>query len=210
LNNLGSVAAKQGDDETAVSLYVESLEMARDDGDLRSMVTGLQNLGWLDLKAGRLADAAARYDECLTIVDHFENRWTYAALLAGIGLIALERSDLPEAQRLLRDGLSIHHELGDLPQLGSFLGWLACIAVANGQPLRAARWFGAAEVVRARINDDLDPYAASLHERHIRVGLTQVDADRWAAAWAEGRAIPLDAAVREALDVDPTHPVPRA
>jgi hypothetical protein len=75
------------------------------------------------------------------------------------------------------------------------LAQLAAVAAAQGQPLKAARLLGAAAVLHeASANPqrlDHDRQAADL-----RAALGEA---AFAAAWAEGRAMPLEAAVSLAL-----------
>ena len=66
--------------------------------------------------------------------------------------------------------------------------YLAHIAVARGQPLDAARLFGAAEVLRERIGFPIQASYATEYAHAVAAARAQWDADAFARAWAEGRA----------------------
>jgi hypothetical protein len=69
------------------------------------------------------------------------------------------------------------------------------------QPAGAARLFGAAEAVRESAGIPLPPVQRAAYERDLAAASTQLDQVAWETAWAEGRALTLDQAIAEALDV---------
>jgi DNA-binding NarL/FixJ family response regulator len=69
----------------------------------------------------------------------------------------------------------------------------------TGQPERAARLYGAAEALREAIGIPLPPYHRPEYEREVAVTREALGEDRFAAAYAAGRALSIDEAVAEAL-----------
>jgi hypothetical protein len=78
---------------------------------------------------------------------------------------------------------------------------IAALAADRGQPKDAARMFGAAEALREATGLTIEHAAPrALYEQHLAALRAQLDPDTLAAAWAEGRAMPLADAIAEALD----------
>jgi hypothetical protein len=64
---------------------------------------------------------------------------------------------------------------------------------------RAARLFGAEEALREAIGFSLLPAQRAEHDRDVAAACTGLGEGIFASTWAEGRALPLDRAIREAL-----------
>ncbi|HWE63591.1 MAG TPA: hypothetical protein VHB98_17905 [Chloroflexota bacterium] len=97
------------------------------------------------------------------------------------------------------DGIPARHPLGDKPGFAECFEGLAVVAAAIGQPLRAARLFGAAEAVRETIGRPVEIEDRAVHERTIPAVCDALGEEECAAAWAAGRAIPLEQVIAEAL-----------
>jgi len=83
------------------------------------------------------------------------------------------------------------------------LSGLTAVALAKGEPARAARLFGAVEGLRATIQAPLWPAEQVERDRHTQALAAQMDETERAAAWAEGRTLTLEQAVAEALEMTP-------
>jgi hypothetical protein len=64
---------------------------------------------------------------------------------------------------------------------------------------RAVRLWGAAEKLRERIGAPLPPVDQTKHTQTVADARTYLDVATFAAAWAEGRAMPLEQVVAYAL-----------
>ena len=94
----------------------------------------------------------------------------------------------------------IRRELGDRRALAGCWEGLARVAGALGQPGRAAWLFGAAEVLRDTLGAPLAPADRADNEREIAAARAVLGEEAFAAAWAEGRALSLDGAIKYALE----------
>jgi non-specific serine/threonine protein kinase len=79
------------------------------------------------------------------------------------------------------------------------LAWLAC---DRSQPTRAARLFGAADELRVRTGAAPHPPWRAEHERYVSAARAQLGDQAFSAAWADGRAQPLDEMISFALEDD--------
>jgi hypothetical protein len=139
--------------------------------------------------------AAALWEDCLVLSRELGDVWCIAFALGGLGDTARMQGDYRRAAELLREGLSLQLEQGNRMDAAFALEALAILAAAQQQPRKAARLWGAAEALREAINAplpaayqrDYEPYLAE-----ARAGLGEA---AYTAAWAEGRAMPLEQAL---------------
>ncbi len=75
----------------------------------------------------------------------------------------------------------------------------AALAGSRGHPLRSARLWGAAEALREAIGTIFSPIECYFYEPYIAAARAQLDEAAWEAAWAEGRAMGLEATAECAL-----------
>ena len=77
----------------------------------------------------------------------------------------------------------------------------AHLAVREQQPARAARLLGAAEALRHKTSAPVKPIRLKTYQHIVDRGKAQLSEQAWDAAWAVGRAMPLDDAIDYALSV---------
>jgi hypothetical protein len=129
-----------------------------------------------------------------------------AYVLVGLGGTALRQGDLATAGAHLAECLGIAREYGDETLVADMLESLAGLAAAEARPERAARLAGAAAALRATIGAPRGPAAVVRLEQELALARQALDAERYAAAWAEGQAMPVEQAVAYALDEAPDAP----
>ena len=86
-------------------------------------------------------------------------------------------------------------EAGDKFWMAVCLEGLAGVAAAQGQPVGAARLFGAAAALRGAIGAPMEPARRAAYERHLAATRAQLTEEAFATAWAEGRALTPEQAV---------------
>ncbi|HWB71324.1 MAG TPA: BTAD domain-containing putative transcriptional regulator [Egibacteraceae bacterium] len=204
LEQLATNAEAGGDHARAGALYEEALAAARHAGSDRHIAYGCASLAMIELAAGNVDRAARLSAEGLVSARRSGSLTVQALALALGGVIALERSDpanaasgYGEALRLCRDAGMTHWAL-------DCVCGLAAAARLQGDRVRAARLFGAAQrlyqaagLVRER-GIERDCY-----ERH-RAGLhAETDPGVFDTAWVEGEAMTMEQAVAYALEEAP-------
>ena len=106
--------------------------------------------------------------------------------------MAHAQGDDGRATALYEESLALCRELGDKHGLAECLEGLAGVAVAQQQLERAARLLGAAETLREATGAPLSPGERVRYDRDmsaVRAGLGEA---AFAAAWATGKAMPLE------------------
>jgi ATP/maltotriose-dependent transcriptional regulator MalT len=197
----GYVANNRGEPERAGSAVTESGRLYRDVGD--PWGAGLAVMGGVHiaLAEGDPAQAERLLAEAEALLRAAGAPWGLGAALSMRALLALLRGDDVAAVSLLRECIRLSRTLADTASLGVELANLAGALAMLGWGERSARLFGAAEALRERAGLEIRfaPWQ-ELHGRHLAALRERLDADSLAAAWAEGRALPPDRAVAEALD----------
>ncbi|MEU5181015.1 LuxR C-terminal-related transcriptional regulator [Streptomyces longwoodensis] len=146
-----------------------------------------------------------------TCAEHGE-QWVLSYVERMLALAHTVRADWARAERHGREALRLKHALHDVVGIGLTLDLLARVAAGRAEPERAAVLLGVADRVWA----DVDP------DRWGSADLTgpRRDSERYAAgalgraayrrAYARGAALPLAAAVEQALDTGPAGTDPAA
>ena len=200
LRQLGYTAMVQGNWEQAENFLKESLALAREIGLKRGVATALNYSAQLARRRGDLAQAADLSKKSLILSREMGHMWDILEHLLILGEIIRDQGNLAQARALFEEGLSLAQQAGDKPFIRLHLVGLASLAVAEHQSQQAARLFGAAECLfDLRKELDSDPYRRTVYERDMATIRAQLGEEAFAAAWAQGRTMPLEQAIDEAL-----------
>ena len=198
LLEVGAQAAIAGDAERATELCEEGLALARKIRD--AMLTGahLIVMGEVARVLGDDDRAVARYEEALALARARGHASSVALALNNLGLVAIRQDRDDRAAALFAEALSIWQALGERWPMAETLEGLAVLAWKRGQAERAARALGAVEALNEALGVPWSPAEPAQVERTIASLRTTLGGDRFATAWAAGRALPLEQALAEA------------
>ncbi len=131
-----------------------------------------------------------------------------AIALKGLATSARAQGDVTRAAVHFQQALIHYAELRDPRGMAACVEALARVAGLAGLPEQAARLFGAAEGLRQSAGAALPPREQEPHARSVAATRATLDDSVFAAAWATGRALPLDKVIAEALAIEaPTEPL---
>lgn len=175
-------------------VHAESLELYRQEGDQWGVAYVLKDMGLVAMERGDLVAARPFLEESLAIFQHFGDPATLT--LIALGLLALRQGNCEEACARLLASLATCRPTGIKRAIVECLEGLAEVMAETGEPVKAARWFGAADALREAIS------FSALRDRHegarASVRRTLGEAS-FAAAWAAGRSLTWQQAADEAL-----------
>jgi predicted ATPase/DNA-binding CsgD family transcriptional regulator len=177
----------------------EALARMRRFGDDWGAAQMLNMLGDLERSLGDDASAAARYEEALMLLRRVGMTGTIPSLLQNLGYLALRRGDARRAWRLFREGLALFRDQGDQRGLADCLDGLGAAMASLAQPERAARLFGAADRLRETVGAGVWPANLADYERGVTTARDDLGTQGFEAAWAEGRARPVEETISQAL-----------
>jgi hypothetical protein len=152
------------------------------------------SLGALETVVGRHDDADRDLTETRELGERFDNDWLAAASRIQLGQLALARSSLDEARAWLGDVLKISTASENHYNIILCLAAFAQLALAEGDPERAATLAGAARGLRRRAG--LEVFTALTGEVQLVVAVRQaLDADSFDRAYAAGSRLNRDEAL---------------
>lgn len=199
LNNLGLVAVELEDHAAAQSLFEESMTLRRELGDQQGISFVLCNLRMVAHLRGRHGDAQARYEEALDLQRMLGDRGMVAKLTNNLGASLYLQGDYRKGRTLLQEALAIWTELHSRFELVLSLEDFACLAWLEGEAVGAARLWGRAAQLRQDMGQGRSPTEQATTNPHVAATRSALGDTAFEAAWAEGRALPLDKVIRELL-----------
>jgi non-specific serine/threonine protein kinase len=122
-----------------------------------------------------------------------------AIVLNELGRLACLEGNALEAAQRFGESLRLCWSAINLWSLPKALEGLACVAVLTAQPERAVRLVAAAAALRERTGAPVMVADRGNYEQIVQRSRQQLSPAIFAAAWDEGRALPLEDVVAEAL-----------
>ncbi|HEY7118703.1 MAG TPA: LuxR C-terminal-related transcriptional regulator, partial [Tepidisphaeraceae bacterium] len=147
--------------------------------------------------AADLVRATGSYQEALSTFRDADHVRGEARALRGLASVAYKQRDLRRALALTHEVLSLAWAQGWPVYV--YLEDIGDVAGRVGMPEVAARLYGVAHEERERYGRPIPPVFREEVERDMTVARRALGDAAFAAAWADGRALPLDKAVAEAL-----------
>ena len=205
----GTAAIQLGDPE-AGAVIGESLALARGLGDAWSLARALHYAGELARSSGEYARARAHYEESLSFYRLLGHQDGVARVLHNLGYVAQHQGDLRRAAASFAEAMAVAREHGDRWNLAHYLAGLGGTALGLGQPERAARLLGSAAARLRAAAVPPWPVDRAEHDRHRAVARARLGEAAFAAAWADGWAMPAEQALAEAAEVAAGRDTPRS
>jgi predicted ATPase/class 3 adenylate cyclase len=189
LLGLGNVVYSEGRFEEAKRLHEDSLTLWRRLGRQDFVAKSLHNLGNLALCLGQTDEAMAFFEESLPLKRKLGNQSSVASTLNSLGCIALERGDYERSAALLGESLRLYLKLGHYTEgIPQTLNNLARLAREQGGLERAAHLLTRV----AALSESIDALLPPDYEDNVAATRAAMGEAAFAAAWTEGRALPLE------------------
>lgn len=202
LNSLANVAVERGDYPDARALYEESLALRRDLRDKRGIAVALNNLSVIARDQSDWQRAAALSVESAALFRGLGDTQGVALSLVTLGMAKYHLGCFTEAAELHRQSLALFGELENKRDIAEWLEVLAMIANTHGQPSLAAHLFGAADRALEELGSSMGPARSARYRRYVVEVQDGLGEEAFAAAWAEGRAMPFEDAIAAALTAE--------
>jgi predicted ATPase/class 3 adenylate cyclase/tetratricopeptide (TPR) repeat protein len=200
LSALATAETNLGEFDAARDHLGEALEAARAAGDRRRLAYATCELGFLAFACGDGELAMREYREGRRLFREAGLETDYLAWNNSVAVCEYRRGDYAAAAALWREGLRCHYAAFDQPRICIDMSGLAMIASLNGRRESAAQLYGAASAIGDRIGITFFSGERALREQARRATEKEMGAAEFARRFAEGRALPLDDAVRLALE----------
>jgi non-specific serine/threonine protein kinase len=201
LGLLGWQTFMQGDAPQGTRLLAEARRYLRAVGDRDALCSCLRLSGEVAQAQGDHAAAHTLFAEALAAAREMGHGIAVQNALTSLGDLALAQGDPVAARGRYAEALLVARDRGDRGPMLWELRALGSCCVLTGQMARATRLYGAEAAARAGapLQGPLSPRAEQYAEGMAAARAALGDA-AFAAAWAAGEAMTLEAAVAEALE----------
>jgi tetratricopeptide (TPR) repeat protein len=149
---------------------------------------------------GRFDRAQQYFDEGHRIFKHIGHKGLIALVTSEIAHTQRTMGNYTEAKQTYRETIKVFQDYGNYPAVAHQLECFAMIAVAEEEPQRAAKLFGAAEAIReatAHKPTDEEEAAEAQFVNRLRAMLPEAEFN---AFWAEGKSMTMEQAIQLALE----------
>jgi non-specific serine/threonine protein kinase len=196
-----SIEWATGNEARAVELLGTAIRDARAAGDEWVLAQALNVLGMILSLSGDIDRGLQLLDESLQLVRQVGDWFAEPYALVALAKLWLDRGDLEKAEGNAQDGCEGFARTGDPWGLATALVMVAGVALRQRNAERAARLLGAAEALLDDMNGLLYPAWQTDQRRFTAEARAALGDADFAAAVAEGRAIPLDNVARAVADL---------
>ena len=200
LGNLAIVSTDYGNYEQAKRLYEEGLALSRGLGGAELLGAYLISLGYEYLLEGEPKRARELNEEAVALYQGRGRKGTLHVALDNLGWSALIEGDHVRSEAHFEESLVLCRDLGDKLSGSESLDGFACAAGAKGEAERAARLFGAAEVLREASGYRQATRSRALREPYLTAARSRIGEARWTTAWENGRSMTFEDAIAYALE----------
>lgn len=176
----------------AKALAEESLGLFRAVGNRRLVAYVLSLKGQMLLVEREHDRARSMLEESLAIFKAVGDRSGTAEALIALARLAAYRGENEAALACYAESWGLLQAIGARELGAACLEGYGEVAVAQGEPGWAAQLWGTAATVRAAIVAPMPPIYRAGYTRAVTTAREQLGEEAFQAAWAEGRAIPLE------------------
>jgi predicted ATPase/serine/threonine protein kinase len=203
LSNLANLMKLQGEYQRASSLYDECLTMFRKAGDGAGVAWTLNYQGDVAREESDFVAAHSFCEQSLAAFRQLRDGWGIASALSDLASLCSDQGNNVEARRLYGESIKLFQELGHKRGIARVLESLAASAAAQSNAEQSLHLAGAAAALRQRLGAPLTPTEQPRLEKALEFARRTLGNAAGLTAWMEGWAMPVEQAVREALDGDP-------
>jgi hypothetical protein len=139
-------------------------------------------------------------EQSLAAFRQIRDDWGIATALSDLASLHCDQGEDAEARRLYGESIKMFHELGHKRGIARALECLAASAAAQSNAEQSLHLAGAAAALRQRLGTPLTPTEQSRLEKALEFARRTLGSVAGLTAWMEGWAMPVEQAVREALE----------
>jgi predicted ATPase/DNA-binding CsgD family transcriptional regulator len=177
----------------------DALVLYRQVDDKEGIAACFHLFGQIALLQGETEEARSWFEHSVALHKELGHQAGLAWAVSGLARVAFAQSDFVAARNRYEESLARARAMDDQELLVSCVEGLAVVVSAQGEPMWAARLWGAAEVLRETIGEPLSPVEHAFYERAIMDARRRLGERAFAAVWAEGRLMTPDQALQAQL-----------
>jgi len=151
---------------------------------------------------GNYQEAAQFFEDGLKIFKRLRNKNFQTALTSELGHIARHTGEINQAKKIYTETLINWQDLGNRAAISHQLECFAFLAIAEEEPSRAIKLFGAAEAIREKIKSTMTNYEQEEYSKALIRLHSMLTSAEFSSLWAEGRAMTMEQAIGFALELE--------
>jgi len=199
---LGDIARYEDDLQDAAAEYASGLAAAQAAGHTSYEAWARAGLGQVALWKGDTTRAAALLESALATYRELGSAHSIGFVQHSLGLTALRGGNDSHALDLLREALTLRWQLGVRADTADSLELIAIVAGRSGRGRDAVRLFAGAGLARSEAEAVAPPIERAIVDEAVASLRLTLGETTFMEIWASGKAVMLDALVREALDLE--------
>jgi tetratricopeptide (TPR) repeat protein len=189
-----------GDLDGALREATVAVEELRGQDEPVFTVMAAFTVGSLETALGRYDDALRHLREARDLAERSGGDWSAAGSRVELGILNVLRGRLEEARALIDEALELSLAARSTPFVTLCLAGYARLALAEGDPERAAQLEGAAEGLRRRVGLPAWPHLRQLEADLVAQARQRLGASRFDQAFTAGSELTQREAVAIARD----------
>jgi non-specific serine/threonine protein kinase len=156
-----------------------------------SLSLALWTVGMAALAQGNLKMARQFMEQSLLHIRQVGDKHRINMIASDLAHILRRMGSMREAEKLYVEAIHGWRDYGQFGGMARCIECLAFIAIDEKRDKRAARWLGAAEMIRDTSHAEMIPPEQEEYQRELAILRGRMSPDDFASAWSEGQALTL-------------------
>ncbi len=180
---------------TSQDLIEEALPIAREINDSRQVATLSNLLGEIARTREDYETAEKHYQEMLAIARKETDKPMIVMATVNLGAVACVTGNYESSRTFALESLRISEELGDKTSIGYAFERFAALSVIGGEMKKAARLSGSMQTIYDAVGYKVEELDRIFLERYLDEARAAIGVEEFDAAYADGRAMAMTAAI---------------
>jgi predicted ATPase/class 3 adenylate cyclase len=188
------------DDEDEKQRYFEKLKELIREGPVSYQVgMFFMGMGMDESARGNYQAAKNFFEDSLDAFRRIRNTIFQLVVRSEFGHVARHMGDLTQAKSIYRETLQGWQNFGNRAAIAHQLECFGLLAIADEEPQRAIKLFGAAEALREKIQSPMTDHERVEYDQAVSQLRLMLAEAEFNTLWTDGRATPMEQAIQLAL-----------
>jgi predicted ATPase/DNA-binding CsgD family transcriptional regulator len=197
-----------GEIDTSQRFMQEALINSSRVGSPLALCLSLWGASRAALSQGNLKAARQYTEESLALIRQVGDKHRINLIASELAHILRHMGNLREAEKLYVEAIHGWRDYGQFGGMARCVECLAFIAIAEKQDKQAARWLGAAEIIRKVSHAEMIPPEQEEYQREVTILRGRMSPENFADSWSEGKGMALQQVIAEVEQL-PIMPQPK-
>jgi predicted ATPase/class 3 adenylate cyclase len=198
--NMARIAAGQGDEGEKQRYFGKLKELIREGPVSYQVGMFFLGMGMDESARGNYQAAKNFFEDSLKVFRRIRNTTFQLVVKSEFGHLARHMGDLPQAKSIYRETLQGWQNFGNRAALAHELECFGFLAMADEEPQRAIKLFGAAEALREKIQSPMTDQERIEYDQAVYQLRRMLADTEFNTFWAVGRSMSMGQAIQLALN----------